>query len=289
MDNVERFASSTERHRPRGGGSNQDRGRLVLALAFVVSLCASLAAQIPSRGTGPGRGAGVPGELTVDAVALGPVDAGPPVKGAPYSADAITEIVQPLVDGNRIVRRTRAMVFRDSRGWTRREVMLGDIAGIVIAGQPVRSVTIVDPDSGVTYVAEGDHEMIALGKPEPGEPIGAGRASPPLATRARGMALPEPLRTTMREESLGSREIEGVRVEGTRRTITIPAGAIGNERPIASVTERWFSPDLRVVILSRQLDPRFGETTYRLTGIVRSEPPARLFDVSAAVTLPRPR
>src|SRR4029453_19477284 len=38
------------------------------------------------------------------------------VKGAPYSADATTEIVQPLTDGNRIVRQTSASIFRDSRG-----------------------------------------------------------------------------------------------------------------------------------------------------------------------------
>lgn len=33
--------------------------------------------------------------------------------------------------------------------------------------------------------------------------------------------------------------------------------------------------------MSRQSDPRFGETTYRLTNIVRSEPPPDLFEVPA--------
>ena len=38
------------------------------------------------------------------------------------------------------------------------------------------------------------------------------------------------------------------------------------------------SPELKVLVLSRQSDPRFGETTYRLTNIVRTEPSADLFE-----------
>ena len=70
-----------------------------------------------------------------------------------------------------------------------------------------------------------------------------------------------------------ARDIEGVRAEGTRTTMTIPAGQIGNELPINIVSERWFSPDLKVLVMSRQSDPRFGETTYRLTNLSRAEPP----------------
>src|SRR6185436_13103454 len=80
-------------------------------------------------------------------------------------------------------------------------------------------------------------------------------------------------------ESLGRQVIEGVEAEGTRSTVTIPAGQIGNELPLNMVSERWFSPELRVLVLSRQSDPRFGETTYRLTNIVRQEPAADLFEV----------
>jgi len=75
--------------------------------------------------------------------------------------------------------------------------------------------------------------------------------------------------------------IEGVRAEGTRTTTTLPAGAIGNVRPIQIVTERWYSPELHVVVFSRRADPRFGETIYRLTNITRMEPDASLFQVPA--------
>jgi hypothetical protein len=82
-------------------------------------------------------------------------------------------------------------------------------------------------------------------------------------------------------ESLGKQMMEGVEVEGTRTRITIPAGQIGNERPIEIVSERWFSPELKVVIMSRNSDPRMGETVYKLTNISRAEPPRTLFEVPA--------
>lgn len=82
-----------------------------------------------------------------------------------------------------------------------------------------------------------------------------------------------------RNEELGTRDFEGVLAEGTRRTTTIPAGAIGNERPIEIVYERWFSKDLGMVVYSKNNDPRFGEQTYKLTNIVRSEPDPSLFAV----------
>jgi hypothetical protein len=80
-------------------------------------------------------------------------------------------------------------------------------------------------------------------------------------------------------EQLGVQFMEGVTVEGTRTTATFPAGQIGNEQAINIVSERWFSPDLKVLVMSRQSDPRFGETTYRLTNINRSEPAGDLFEV----------
>jgi hypothetical protein len=83
------------------------------------------------------------------------------------------------------------------------------------------------------------------------------------------------------QESLGTQTIEGVAAEGTRVTFTIPAGKIGNERPLITVSERWYSAELQTVVLSKISDPRMGETTYRLTNIVRSEPDPALFQVPA--------
>lgn len=80
-------------------------------------------------------------------------------------------------------------------------------------------------------------------------------------------------------EDLGSQTMEGVLVHGVRTTHTIPAGQIGNERPISIVSEIWTSPDLKTVVFSKRTDPRMGEQTFRLTNIVRAEPDPSLFTV----------
>jgi hypothetical protein len=61
--------------------------------------------------------------------------------------------------------------------------------------------------------------------------------------------------------------------------MTVPAGAVGNQLPIEVVSERWYSPELQVIVETRRSDPRFGDTVYRLTNIVRAEPPSELFEV----------
>lgn len=65
-------------------------------------------------------------------------------------------------------------------------------------------------------------------------------------------------------EQLGSQMIEGVMAEGTRQTMTWPVGAQGNDRPLVSVNESWFSRDLGLPILSKTTDPRSGEHTRKL-------------------------
>jgi len=89
-------------------------------------------------------------------------------------------------------------------------------------------------------------------------------------------------------ESLGRQNIEGVEADGTRGKITIPAGEIGNERAIEIIDERWYSPELQTVVMTRHNDPRFGESTYRLTNISRSEPAKSLFDVPSDYSVSGP-
>ena len=44
------------------------------------------------------------------------------------------------------------------------------------------------------------------------------------------------------KEDLGKKNIEGLECTGSQQTITIPAGEVGNERPISIVTETWYYP-----------------------------------------------
>ena len=88
-------------------------------------------------------------------------------------------------------------------------------------------------------------------------------------------------------EDLGEQVLEGLLVQGTRMTDTIPAGTMGNERPIEIVTERWYSKDIDAMVLQRFFDPRFGETIYRLVNVVRGEPSPDLFQVPQGYEIDR--
>ncbi len=220
------------------------------------------------------------------------------VKGQPYAAEAVTEIVQALADGNRIVRKTTARVARDSEGRTRREHALGAVGPLVAAGKAPRTVFVNDPVAGVAYVLDLDgrtafrHRPVKFGKEGHGthaEDVGIALDPGPAGRhgahpRHGGLAMKTFERRLLQKgtpESLGKQLIDGVEAEGTRTTVTIPAGEIGNERPIEIVSERWYSPELQAVVSSRHSDPRFGETTYRLTQLSRGEPAASLFEVPA--------
>jgi hypothetical protein len=232
---------------------------------------------------------------------------GKPVKGAPYAAEAVTESTQTLSDGNRIQRKSTASVFRDSEGRTRREQTLAAIGPWAASGEAPQTIFIDDSVAGIHYILNPKERtarkimlkpLVAVGDPIPtgkeGEFSVAIGAAPHQAMRverriagpggnvsfqASGTwesALPKP-----QIESLGKRVIEGVEADGTRNTMTIPAGQVGNELPIQVISETWFSPELQAVVMSKQSDPRMGETVYRLTGINRSEQPRSLFEVPA--------
>lgn len=218
---------------------------------------------------------------------------GEPVKGQPYSAEAVTETTQQLPDGNRITRTNRTMIYRDSEGRTRREETLQGIGPWATADQQRTVIFIQDPVEGAHYVLH-PHDKTARKMPLPklseqfphaDQTTEAGternrfvHANTVKTTATKiGGYLDRPKPDPPKEETLDSRIIEGVEAEGTRTTLTIPAGQIGNERPIEIVSERWFSPELGVELLTTRNDPRMGTTTYRLQNIQRSEPPLTMF------------
>jgi len=255
------------------------------------------------------------------------------VKGAPYSGEAVTETIQTLSDGNRIINRMTSSVYRDSEGRTRREQSLKGL-GIFGAGEePFQTIFINDPVAGVTFTLdsksktanksvpftfefqkkldkagavvstiEGQHFEFKVERGTgPGDkmimtaPLGEGVKMPhPDLDQLRAEAgasqtfvyktKPGPNANEVKEQ-LGKQTIEGVEAEGTRTTVTIPAGEIGNERPIVIVSERWYSPELQLLVMTRHSDPRFGETTYKLTNVNRAEPAKSLFEVPSDYTV----
>jgi hypothetical protein len=100
-------------------------------------------------------------------------------------------------------------------------------------------------------------------------------------TAGAGGVLRSKITAPGKTEALGTQVMEGVNAEGTRQSTTLETGAVGNDRPIQMVNERWFSADLKTVVMTRHSDPRTGEEIFRLINISRTEPGADLFQVPA--------
>jgi hypothetical protein len=212
----------------------------------------------------------------------GELHGGKVVKGVPFSAVATSETTQTLADGNHITRKTQTNVYRDSQGRFRREVTLPAIGPLTASGQPHSFVEISDPVAGTAYVLESE-QKVARQMPDS---MGAGvRTKVGPNGNVFYRHFKESVETTAKTESLGTQTIEGVNAEGTRTARTIPAGEMGNEKPITIVSERWYSTDLQMDVRSAHSDPRFGDTTYTLTNIQRSEPDASLFVVPSDYTV----
>ena len=299
------------------------------------------------------------------------------VTGAPFLADVVSETIQTLQDGTRIVQRFEGRIYRDSIGRTRSErtYQMGGTS------EQKQIINIYDPVDGASYKLDSDTRTgrksvypklapppqsrtpvssnasadandsrkgkaprvtpaEAINKIQPPYPAIAKAANAsgsvlveilvsetgevieahavgghPLlrdaavqaargwtfksaeisgrAVKTRGILTfnfqltdeaPAPagltktiVKPATKTESLSKQMVEGVECEGERAVTTMLAGTIGNDRPIETVNETWYSPELKIMILSKRSDPRFGESTYSVTNITRSEPYAEIF------------
>jgi hypothetical protein len=202
------------------------------------------------------------------------------VTGAPYSGVEVRESSQTLPNGNVIARKTQSNVFRDSSGRVRTEMTVperrgpGQAAGQASTGQTRTIINIHDPVAGVSRELDSVSKT-ARETPLPGARNGGSFG--PANRAGRGTPRTPPSDPNVVSESLSMQTINGVQATGTRVTRTIPAGEIGNAQPIQIVHETWLSMDLKVPVMVKTIDPRFGTTTTQLTNITRSEPDPALF------------
>jgi len=233
-----------------------------------------------------------------------------PDTGKPFSAIAITQTTQTFLDGTHVSQTTTMLEYRDADGRTRTEPdrSVGSSSG------PARNIEIRDPFLGVYMLdpARKTAVKLAMGAGPTSPPVTGGRggrgggsasdsdSSAParlrealerLSEAAADMQAAQSIqaaRNTAKDnggrvvaEDLGTLTVNGVPARGTRITEVVPVGAIGNDREFRSISERWFSPDLNLLIRSVSTDPRFGTTTYELTNISRQPPDPSLFQVPA--------
>jgi hypothetical protein len=243
------------------------------------------------------------GVVTTGGMAFGLQENAEVVKNQPYQAQALTEIKQSLADGSHISQTTTATVARDSDGRTVRIQKLSTVgpwrsSSDSSQGSSPTLTTIFDPvaqthtdytsDTSVAHVMSmpalprGAMKDAAGGIAVFGGGPATGGAGPmTFAIQGHSDSPQATGNPSSKAEPLGIKTIGGISATGTKTTDTIPAGVIGNDKDIVITRETWYSPDLKLVLQSTQIDPRFGETTYSLTNFQRNEPDPTLFQVPA--------
>jgi len=206
------------------------------------------------------------------------------VTGAPFSGVAVTESTQTFADGNRITRKTQANVYRDSQGRVRKEVTLSGFGPLSASGEPKSFVVINDPVGQTSFVLHPDTKVAEKMGSRHWGMKGKGKVEA-LEQKMQAREEAEIASGNLKKEDLGTQTIAGVSAQGTRLTRTIPAGQIGNEKPILIVRETWYSNDLQMVVMSKRSNPWGGQTTYTLTNIQRTEPASTIFSVPSDFTV----
>ncbi|MGA3211020.1 MAG: hypothetical protein ABSD20_06905 [Terriglobales bacterium] len=217
-----------------------------------------------------------------------------PIPHAPFSAEVHSDLNRVLADGNRIHEEWQEKLYRDSEGRTRSER-----TRVLPAPEKTdfSSVVIHDPVQKVDIFLDQRRKVATVHHyPEPKrtnpEPASAPReipalphSEPHIRNLDENSTRTGPDGRIIKTEKLGTKEIDGLSANGTKTTITIPAGVEGNSEPIITVRESWFSHELKLDLVSTSDDPRSGQTTKTVENIQRGDPDPLLFQVPADYTV----
>jgi hypothetical protein len=239
--------------------------------------------------------AGVIGAVSVSGPIVSPgFRVGRAVTGSPFSATEQRHSLQVLGDGTHIEQTESSQISRDAEGRTRTEADPGGSDAPAMA-------TIQDPVAGTTYFLDPVNKtanklplpkvLNSVGLPasvtvsSTVATFGADTAKVMAFRAGPGVSKSEAATPAPIDEDLGAQEVNGVLAKGTRTTINIPVGQIGNDRALQVVNERWYSDELGMIVKSSNSDPRFGTTTYELVNISRVAPDPSLFQIPADYTV----
>jgi len=244
---------------------------------FALLLCGVYAhSQVQGAGVSSSSGSGT---VSLSVITSAPSLRG--IKGAPFSADVTEESDQALVDGNHIHREMHGRIFRDSEGRTRQEHELLRVMG---SEEKRVRVTIMDSVQQVLITLDQQNKVATIrhiGQPSTPATVPATR----LTNRPAAASAPQPRVPSMQHEDLGTMEIEGFVVTGRRLTHTMEAGRIGNDKPLVSVSETWYSDELKETLLTKSESAQSGQHVRKLVNIHLGDPDPSLFQTPPDYTV----
>jgi len=239
--------------------------RTMHASCVVTLLCAgTLSAQITSGGTILTGDGGT--RETLESIFI------PPKLNAPFSLTLETEWIRPLPHGGTYTSQNRRHIMRDSAGRIHQERWLLTPKNSSKLQSTMNYIQVSDPAAHTLYNCEVASKRCYLltytgstaiaYKPS----VGATEALPD------GMGF----RT---HESLGTNTVAGFDAQGYRETVTLNPWAEGNDQPMVTTWELWYSPHFGISLLSILDSPRAGKQVFTVTEISAAEPEHSLFTV----------
>lgn len=215
-----------------------------------------------------------------------------------FTAEFKTLNVRTLADGTTITRETRETDARDSQG---RSFHLTTLAGMngseSTHGQienPIDNTSItwdshrkkatvielppVDQRFGC-WRSDSGRETISYGsRPGTAPPVSAQRGvGIGIVNGAPAGLLSGRNRDGRQREELGTTIIQGLEAKGERWTTVIPAGEMGNDKPITTVRETWRATGFPFILREVYEDPRMGKRTRETVSLTMGEPDISLF------------
>jgi hypothetical protein len=189
------------------------------------------------------------------------------IPGKPFSARTTTEWTQTLADGSTITKRLDSNLARDSRGRIYRENHAFVPAS---SGQksPLNNIHISDPVAHAQmYCYPKAFQCIVT------------NYTPQTFFQTQPTGSFDNGNRFLARESLGPKTIEGIYVTGIRETTSVNAGVLGNDQPLVSTREFWYSDELQTNLAVTRIDPREGKQVIQLSEISQGEPDAHMFQV----------
>lgn len=213
-----------------------------------------------------------------------PHNSGPLANNAPYTLTRTSITVQTLADGATFTRTSIRKTARDSEGRTYDEAhMIGP------DGQPDDdwvNCSVFDPIAHTRINWDNRTKIVSVA-PVPAPDTTRQRTEPKqvqqVAAAPQSRATRPPRQVTF--EDLGVHTLAGIDAKGTRSTVIIPTGELGNDRPFTTVTEQWRSTEYGVDLLKIDDDPRIGRTTDEVTDFKPGEPDPALFQIPEGYTV----
>ena len=197
----------------------------------------------------------------------------PPKPNTPFTLTLDTEWTRPLANGGTYTLVNERHIARDTSGRVYEERWY-----LVPKNGKVEStmnyIQIADPAQHTLYNCQVElkkcvlMDYVGLTTTEYKPPIGV---SAPLSN-GNGFHT---------HEELGKSSLFGFDTVGYRETTTLNPGVFGNDQPMVTTREFWYSPQLAINLLSKVDSPAAGKQTFTVTVISAVEPDPQLFTLPA--------